>query len=200
VAGRSSLAHNQSSPSQPTQKRESDSGGSRVPPSEPRYLAIGKVSRAHGVRGELSVTVLTEFPERFETTEWVFLGNEYEAVPYHLEGYRWHKKNILLSLSGIDTRTLAEQFIGDYVQVPLEDAVPLPEGSYYLYELVGLDVVTTTGEPLGAVVDIIETGANDVYVVDNGDRTVLLPAIPDVVQAIDIEQGRMVVELIDGLI
>lgn len=200
MPGRSRPDRDQSSQSLQTKESKKGSGASRLPRPEPRYLAIGKVRRAHGVRGELSVAVLTEFPERFEVTEWVYLGDEYEASPYRLESYRRHKKNLLLSLSGIDTRTEAEQFIGDYVQVPIEEAVPLPEGTYYLYELIGLDVVTTAGEPLGAVVDIIETGANDVYLVDNGDRTVLLPAIPDVVQAIDLEQGRMVVELIDGLI
>lgn len=167
---------------------------------KPRYLAIGRVNRAHGLRGELSVTVLTEFPERFETTSWVYLGNEFEAEPYRLEKFRWHKKHILLTLSGITDRTQAEQFRGQFVQVPTEEAVPLPEGSYYLYQLIGLTVITTGGQTLGAVVDIIETGANDVYVVGKGEQSVLVPAIPQVVRSIDIDRGEMVVELIDGLI
>jgi len=175
------------------------SSGSLQP--ELRYLAIGRVVRAHGVKGEISVSVLTDFPERFETTEWIYLGDEFEATAYHLEKYRWHKKNVLLTLAGITDRNQAELLKGQLVQVPIEEAMPLPEGSYCLYQLMGLQVITTDGNNLGCVSDIIETGANDVYVVKkDGQPEILLPAIPDVVKSIDIEQGQMVVDLIDGLI
>jgi len=175
-----------------------ESSGSQQP--EFRYLAIGRIVRAHGLHGEVSVKVLTEFPERFETTEWVYLGNEFEATPYRLERYRWHKKNLLLTLSGISDRTQAEQLRGQFVQVPLEEAVSLPEGSYYLYQLIGLQVITVDGQSLGSVHNILETGANDVYVIEGDDRQILLPAIDDVVQSVDIEAGQIVVQLIDGLI
>jgi 16S rRNA processing protein RimM len=176
------------------------SGSSTPQQPELRYLAIGRIVRAHGLHGELSVTILTEFPERFETTEWVYLGNEFEASPYRLESYRWHKKNLLLTLSGITDRTQAEQLRGQYVQVPLAEAIPLPEGTYYLYQLLGLQVVTIDGQSLGVVADIIETGANDVYVVEGDGRQILLPAIDDVVRSIDLETGQIVVQVIDGLI
>lgn len=188
-------------PSGPTNKTaQGGSRGSGLQQPELRYLAIGKVIRAHGVRGEISVTVLTEFPERFASTEWVYLGNEFEADPYQLEGYRWHKRKVLLKLAGVTDRTQAEQLKGQFVQIPLENAMPLPEGSYYLYQLLGLEVVTTDGNVLGPIVDIIETGANDVYVVDNEQRQILLPAIPDVVQSVDLEEGRMLIKVIEGLI
>jgi 16S rRNA processing protein RimM len=175
------------------------SSGSLQP--ELRYLAIGRVVRAHGVKGEISVSILTDFPERFETTEWVYLGDEFEATAHRLETYRWHKKNILLTLAGITDRNQAGRLKGQLVQVPIEEAMPLPEGSYYLYQLMGLQVITSGGNILGSVTDIIETGANDVYVIKkDSQREILLPAIPDVVKSIDIEQGRMIVELIDGLI
>lgn len=173
---------------------------SGLPRPELRYLAIGRVVRAHGVQGEISVTVLTDFPERFETTEWIYLGNEYEADPYRLETYRWHKKNVLLTLAGITNRTQAEQLKGLLVQIPIEDAVSLPEGSYYLYQLLNLQVITTNNRVLGTVTDIIETGANDVYVVSDGQQEILLPSIPDVVKSVDTDKGQMIVELIDGLI
>ena len=173
---------------------------SGVQQPELRYLAIGRVVRAHGLRGEISVAVLTEFPERFEATEWVYLGDEFEATPYRLESYRWHKKNVLLTLSGIINRTQAEQLRGQFVQVPLEEAVPLPEGAYYLYQLIGLRVITIDGEYLGSVVDIIETGANDVYVVDHEGQQILLPAVLDIIRSVDVEAGEMVVQVIDGLI
>jgi 16S rRNA processing protein RimM len=130
----------------------------------------------------------------------VYLGNEFEAVPYRIESYRWHKKNILVTLSGVTDRSLAEQLQGQFVQVPIEEAVPLPEGEYYLYQLIGLEVITTDGEYLGTVVDILETGANDVYVVEAKGRQILVPNISEVVQAIDPVNRRIEVKLIDGLI
>jgi 16S rRNA processing protein RimM len=159
------------------------------------------VARAHGVRGEVSITVLTDFPERFKTTEWVYLGDEVEAAPYRLEHHRWHRDNVLLTLGGVTDRTQAEQLVGQLVQVPVEEAVALPEGSYYLYQLIGLQVVTTEGQHLGVVTDILETRANDVYIVTNDrQEEILLPSIPDVVKSIDLEKGQIVVELIEGLI
>jgi 16S rRNA processing protein RimM len=146
------------------------------------------------------VAVLTDFPERFETTEWVFLGNEFEAVPYRLQSFRRHKQNVLLTLEGVTNRTEAERLKGQLVQVPLEEAVPLPEGSYYLYQLIGLKVENTSGNFLGMIKDVLETGANDVYVVELEGKELLLPAIPDVVKNVDIVRGIMVVHLIDGLI
>jgi 16S rRNA processing protein RimM len=187
-------------PMGPTTKNQGGSGSSGSRRPELCYLAVGKVIRAHGLRGEVSVAVLTEFPERFDTTEWVYLGNEFEATPYRLESYRWHQQNVLLTLAGVNNRTQAEALQGQFVQVPLGEAVSLPEGSYYLYQIVGLEVKTTEGQLLGIITDVIETGANDVYVVKNDDRELLLPAIPDVIKSIDIAAGLMIVQLIEGLI
>lgn len=171
------------------------------PHLEIHYLAIGRVVRAHGIRGELSVTVLTDFPERFQETEWVYVGNESEAQPYRIEKHRWHKKNVLLTLDGVINRTQAEQLRGQLIQIPIEEAMPLADGDYYRYQFVNVQVVTTKGDSLGRIVDIIETGANDVFIIKNeAQQEILLPFIPDVVKEIDLEQDRVVVELIEGLI
>jgi 16S rRNA processing protein RimM len=105
-----------------------------------------------------------------------------------------------LKLSGVADRTQAEQLRGQLVQVPVEEAMPLPEGSYYMYQLLGLQVITTEGEMLGPIVNILETGANDVYVVDRQGKELLLPAIADVVQSVDLAKGQMIIKIIDGLI
>lgn len=185
-------------PPQEDNGEDSRSSGERRP--ELRYLAVGRIVKAHGLQGEISMTVLTDFPERFETTEWVYLGNEFEATAYRVESYRWHKQNILLQLAGVNDRDQAEILRGQFVQIPLEDATPLPEGSYYLYQLIGLEVKTTSDEFLGVISSIIETGANDVYVVEKDGQQILLPAIPDVIKSIDIPTMTMVVQVIDGLI
>lgn len=157
--------------------------------------------RAHGVRGEVSVTILTDFPERFETIEWVFIGDEFEAEAYRLESYRWHKQNVLLTLAGVTDRLAADKLRGQLVQVPFEEAMPLPEGDFYLFELIGLQVFTVAGEYLGVIEEILETGANDVLVVKTqAQAEILLPSIPDVVKSVEPDAGRVLVELIDGLI
>ncbi len=187
-------------PTGPTNENVGQSGSSGASRPELRYLAIGKIVRAHGLRGEVSVAVLTEFPERFDTTEWVYVGNESEATPYRLESYRWHQDNVLLTLEGVTNRTQAEVLRGQFVQIPVDEAVALPAGSYYLYQLIGLKVQTTADEFLGTIVEILETGANDVYIVEQNGRQLLLPAIPEVIKNIDLPQGIMVIEAIDGLI
>lgn len=186
-------------PTKTTENAPNKSSGLQQP--ELRYLAIGRVVKAHGVRGEISVAVLTDFPERFDTTEHVYLGNEFEAEAYQLKKFRWHKKNVLLTLEGISDRNQAEQLRGLFVQIPIEDVVPLPEGDFYLYELIGLQIVSTDNQVLGTLINILETGANDVYVVETPDKNqILLPAIPDVVKEIDADAGKITVDLIDGLI
>jgi 16S rRNA processing protein RimM len=169
---------------------------------ELRYLAIGRIVKPHGIRGELSVIVLTDFPERFDNLEWVFVGDEFQADPYRLIQYRWHKQHVLLTLEGVADRDKAEQLAGQLVQIPIEDAVMLPEGDYYLYQLIGLDVYTASGECIGKIEEIIETGANDVYVVRDSARKseILIPAIPDVIKSVDLDQQQLLIELMDGLI
>ncbi len=168
-------------------------------PQKVRYIAVGRIIKPHGVRGEVSAVLLTDFPERFETTEWLYLGDEYEADPYELESFRWHKSNILLKFVEVTDRNYAEALRGLYVQVPVEEAVPLPEGEFYIYQLIGLQVETTEGESLGIIEQVLETGANDVYVVKHGDREILLPAIPDVVKKVDLQAQLVTVQMMDGL-
>ena len=170
----------------------------RADRSEPRYLAVGRVLRPRGVRGELKVKILTEDPARFQWLETVYVGPHF--IPYRLERIRLHRGAGLLKLAGCDDHDAAEALRGLLVQVAMEDALPLEEGEYWLYQLLGLEVWTTDDELLGVVREILETGANDVYVVRNrSGREVLIPALKSVVIDINIEAGRMLVELPEGL-
>lgn len=181
--------------------REGSGAQGRAP--EPRFLVVGKVKGAHGLRGELKVEILTEDPHRFGLLKRVFIGlEEEEPVPWILEGFRLHKGQALLVVQGCQDRSSAEALRGQLVQIPLEEAIPLESDEYYEYQILGLEVWTSSGEFLGRVADIIETGANDVYVVAGpapGHTEILLPAIEEVVVEIDLEAGRLVVELPEGL-
>jgi len=169
------------------------------PPSDAQhtdgFVAIGFVRGARGIRGELKVDPLTDFPDRFRrgATVWI------EGRAYKVRLSRQLAPSLLLQLEGVNTRIGAAALGGRYLEVPEEELAELEEGEYYRFEIVGLDVVDSAGAPLGRVEQVLETGANDVYVVRNDEGDLLLPAIDTVVKKIDVAGGLIVVELIEGL-
>ncbi|MBC7238263.1 MAG: 16S rRNA processing protein RimM, partial [Chloroflexi bacterium] len=166
---------------------------------ELEFLAIGQIVGPRGVRGELKVNILTEVPERFYDLRQVYLGEDH--VLFAVRGVQLHleKNQALLRLQGIRDRNAAEAWRGAYIYVHIQDALPLEEGQYYYHQLEGLTVVTEEGEPIGRLVEILPTGANDVYVIDGPRGELLLPAISTVVQRIDLEEGCIVVRIPEGL-
>jgi 16S rRNA processing protein RimM len=167
-------------------------------------LTIGLVAGAHGLRGELKVVILTDDPYRFGLLDRILLGQEDESpAARKIEGFRLHKGRALLRVEGCHDRTAAEALRGYLVQIPREEALPLEEGEFYEHQVLGLEVLTVSGDHLGEVVEIIYTGANDVYVVrptDANGPDILVPALEDVVLDIDPDAGRLVVELPEGLV
>lgn len=167
--------------------------------AEPRFVAIGRILRLHGVHGEVVVEVMTDFPERFDSLQLAYLGDSMRAEPCRVINSRRHGDRVVVAFEGYPDRTSADALRGLLVQIPVEDVRPLPEGEYYTYQLVGLDVVTVTGEDLGRVSDVLFAGPNDVYVVNGPRGEILLPAINQVIKQIDLPTGRMTVELMPGL-
>ncbi|MGD2207116.1 MAG: ribosome maturation factor RimM [Anaerolineae bacterium] len=164
-------------------------------------MTIGRVVGVHGVRGEIKVQILTEDPYRFGLLKRVFIGLEgEEPIPWELERYRLHKGRALLKLAGCHDRIRASMLHRQLVQVSLDEALPLDEDEYYEYQIIGLAVWTVNGEHLGNVIEILETGANDVYVVGGpGQRDILIPAIEGVILQVDLDAGKLVVKLLEGL-
>lgn len=171
---------------------------------QPPFLLLGKVLRPHGLRGELRIEVLTAYPERIASNSTVYIGRDPQnagiATAYEVQRARKHQQYLILQLVGVPDRNAADLLRQQYVMVPLENAVPLEDDEFYLFQAIGLAVYTDTGEHLGQVVELIETGANDVYVVHGPRGEVLLPAIDECVLTIDIDAGTMTVRLMDGLL
>jgi len=156
-------------------------------------VVIGKIVAPHGVRGELRIIPLTDFPDRFSTQKTVLLA---DGSSLHVESARNHKNFVLLKFRGINTMDEANLMRGKLIHVDRSNLVPLPEGHYYQFEIIGLTVHTETGEYLGKVADILTTGSNDVYVVEQeGQKPVLVPALKEVVLNIDTKNGQMTVKL-----
>ncbi len=177
----------------------------QTPASVPSFLILGRIARPHGVRGEINVQIVTAYPERISDLEQVYIGRDpYDAsgaTAFTLSGVRRHRGAVLIRLEGITTREDAERYRDQFLMVALDNAVPLEEGEYYLFEIIGAVVVTDQGETLGRVSDVLETGANDVFVVTGGTRgEVLIPDIPEVVQDIDLEQKRITITPLPGLL
>jgi 16S rRNA processing protein RimM len=165
---------------------------------KPRFLIIGKILKPFSYRGELKVEILTDYPERFASLRTVYIGDD--AKSFSVESTHTHGKYILLKLHGIDSDQQAGALRDQFLYVSIEDAVELPKDQIFLYQLVGLRAVTTDGQLLGTVTDVLDTNANDVYVVNDGAREILIPAIPDIVREINLERGEMIIRLIDGLV
>lgn len=166
--------------------------------TEPRFLIIGKIGKPHGVRGEVRVIPYTEDATRFRQLETVFVG-ERTLKETAVESARLHKNFVLLKFADIDDRDEAERLRGKLLQVPMEQAIPLEEGEYFLFEIEDMAVYSDQEEYLGQIVDVIETQANNVFVVRGDEGELLLPDTDEVVVAIDFEAHRMTVHLLDGL-
>lgn len=165
---------------------------------EQEFVAVGRVVRPHGVRGTLLVAAISELIHDLQPESTVYLGPEH--IEDRVEYLKPHRGKYLLSLHGLRDRNQAEVHRGQEISISLEQIGTLPEDTYYHWQIVGLQVYTTEGEALGSVVRILETGANDVYVVENASGAEsLIPAIDSVVKVIDLEAGRIEVELLPGL-
>ena len=168
------------------------------PDGEPVYLVVGFLRRAHGLQGELIMDLHTDFPERFRAGRKLFIGEAHK--PLTLSNARPHAKGMLVKFKGIETSEEAGQFRNQWVYARATDVPSLPEGKIYQHELFGFAVVDDNDNSLGELVEIIETGANDVYVVrDSNGHEILLPAIPSVVLELDPVHRVMRVHLLEGL-
>ncbi len=162
------------------------------------YLDVGRIVAPFGLAGEVRVMPLTDFPERFAEMKSVLVGESRRR--YRILHARSARGQVLLKLRGVDDANAAEALRGEILRVPIAEAVALGDDQYFWYQIIDLEVVTTDGQSLGKIVDIIKTGANDVYVVRGVRGELLIPAIEDVVREVDLAAGRMVVELLPGLV
>ncbi len=177
--------------------------------SDPRFLVVGRITRPHGVGGQVRVKIHSDWPDRFYHLGQVFVGlgtpsegsapDEEQNQLMRVERVRLNQGFAILKLGGCDSRDQAEALRGHYLQIPIEEAIPLADGEFFLYQLIGLRVVTDEGEKLGELTEILETGANDVFVIRGTEGELLIPDLPEVIREIDLESGQMLVQLPAGL-
>lgn len=151
----------------------------------------------HGIKGEIQALLLTDFPERITEGLEVFItcpDPRKSPVKTIVRSSRPFKKGILIRLEGVDDRDAAEELRGATLEIPEGDVQPLPEGNFYIYQLIGLEVKSLQGEYLGVLEEVLQGPANDVYVVRDDNSEVLVPALRKIVREVDLESGTMLVD------
>lgn len=165
-----------------------------------QYLQVGVISSTHGIRGEVKVFPTTDDPARFKVLKDVILDTGKEQIPMEIQGVKFFKQFVIVKFKGIDNINDVEKYKGKSVLVTRENAAPLGEDEYYIADLVEMIVFTEDGE-FGVLKDVIETGANEVYVVDSKEHgEVLIPAIHECILDVNVEEQTMKVHLLDGLL
>lgn len=167
--------------------------------AEPRFLVIGRIIKPHGVRGEVNVEVHTDFPERFTWLEYVYIGLK-DPKRIKVEMARLHQSMVLMKFGGFDDRISVKPLLFEWLQVLEEEAIALEEGEYFLYQVIGFKVIDEAGQIIGEVSEILETKANNVFIVNGQFGEVLLPDIDEVIKEVDLEKGTILVHLLPGLI
>lgn len=174
----------------PSNQSEQDQTTGSPREGEPVFLAVGRLRRAHGVEGEMLMDILTDFPERLKTGKTLYLGEAHQ--PVRIKGVRGHDREMIIHLEGISTPEGAAPYRNQMLYVKASELPELDEGVYYHHQLLGLSVIDEVGQPLGKLADILETGANDVYVVKTPDgKELLLPALEEIILEVNLERGEM---------
>ena len=166
-----------------------------------KRLEVGQIVNTFGIKGEVKVTPFTNDIKRFDDLKKVYVTSRKDSKFYKVESVRYHKNMVLLKLENINNPEDAEMLKNSYLEIDREDAIPLEEGTYFIADLIGLEVYSDEGNLLGKVEDIYNTGSNDIYVVkDELGKQILLPGIKDVIKDVQIENAKIIVHLIPGLI
>lgn len=180
-------------------RMQNDNLSGSSPPGEPEFLVVGKLGKPHGIHGEIVMDVYTDFPERLEVGVVVYIGPQHK--PIQIARRRPHPRGLMLSFEGFQSREAVADLRNLLVQVPTADRPALPDGEYYQHQLLGLQVIDEGGLELGLVTAIIETGANDVFVVkDKEGSEVLIPDIEPVILDIDLGEKQIKVHMLPGLL
>lgn len=164
-----------------------------------KMLKVGKIINTHGVRGDLKVFPLTDYMERFEELSWVYVDGSNEKL--YIKNVKYMPTVVLLSFEGYEDINLVEKFKDKYLLIDESQRMDLPKDTYYIADIVGLDVYTAQNEYMGKVKDIIQTGSNDVYVIEGGDnKEIMIPAVKEFIPEICLEEGKIIIDPIEGMI
>ncbi len=164
-----------------------------------KMLRVGKIINTHGIKGDLKVLPLTDYAERFEELDWVYMDGNNEK--FYIRNVKYMPTVVLLSFKGYGDISSVEKFRGKYLLIDESQRRVLPEDTHYIADIIGLDIYTVENEHIGKVKDIIQTGSNEVYVIeDENDKEILIPAVREFILEICLEEGKIIIDPIEGMI
>lgn len=164
------------------------------------YITIGQIVSTHGVKGEVKVYPLTDDISRFDLVKQVYIEEGNKLKTFDVIDVKYHKNMVIIKFKDIDDINSAETLRNKYIKIHRRDSIKLPEDAYLICDLIGLKVMTESGEILGKVTDIFKTGSNDVFVVKSDSKEILIPGLKSIFKKIDIENEVIIVELPEGLV
>lgn len=166
-----------------------------------KQLQVGVISSTHGVRGEVKVFPTTDDVTRIRQLKKVYLDTGREMLPLEIQNVKFFKQFAILKFKGIDNINDIEKYRGKSLMIDREDAVDLDEDEYFIADMIGMKVCTEDGSEFGTLKDVMETGANDVYIIDSLEHgEVLIPAIRECILDVDMDEERMTIHLMEGLV
>ena len=163
-------------------------------------ITIGQISRVRGIRGEVVVIPFTDDPSRFSRLQKVIISARENSQEFQVERSRRFEEKVLLKLKQVESPEEAKKLVGGFIEIDKDELVELPDGSYFVFDIIGLEVITTQGEKIGTVKEVFSLPANDIYVVKGKEKEYDIPALKDVVKKIDLEKKEMIIEPIEGLL
>ena len=165
------------------------------------FLEIGQIVNSYGIKGFFKVVPFTDDITRFDDLKTIYIEKNKKLEEKEIEEVKYHKHLVLMKIKGIDDINDTEQYKNCILKIDRKDAVELPEDTYFITDMIGIEVYNEEEKLLGNIVDIFPTGSNDVYVVKNElGKQILLPAISEVIKSVDIEGKKMKVKLMEGLV
>ncbi len=165
------------------------------------YFEIGQIVNTFGIKGFVKIVPFTDDLERFEELESVFVVKQKQLIEMQIEEVKYHKNLVLVKFKGVEDINMAEKYKGCYIKIKRENARKLPKDTYFIADLIGIDVYDENGNLLGKVDDIFNNKSHDVYVIkDDLGKQILLPSTKEVIKDVDVEKGKIIVHLIDGLV
>jgi 16S rRNA processing protein RimM len=163
------------------------------------YLKVGKVINVHGIKGEVKVAPLTDEPRRFYSLNKVYVKRDSSRIELTISQVRMHKNNLLVKFEEINDRDKAESFKGSYIEIDKGNAIELSKDQYFIYDLIGIKVYSMTGNLIGTIKDVLQTGPTDIYVLQCTSKEVLVPALKDIFIEIDIKNKKAKADIPEDL-
>ncbi len=166
----------------------------------PQLITIGKITKNQGNKGEVKVSILTDFPERFYDLDKIIVENNNQQQEFNIENIRYHKQALILKLKGINDIQQALSLKNKYIKIKEKDLIPLKKDEYYIYQLLGCEIITLDNKKIGHLKEVETNKGTDIFLVEGHNKDYMIPASKNIVKEINLQENRIIIDPISGLL